>query len=331
MIKSFTFENFKLLRNVTLELGRLNVLVGRNGVGKSTALEGMELLFLHAAGGEARRPSPEWITGDTRLHAVTDGEDGASLRWQGGTPQIAFRAGRNPKAPRRPAPPGTLDLGIAVRLLLLTERIAANHYSDNPRPRIDRSGTGIASVLQYFQGLRDGRLDTIETQLRRVVPGARRLRALPARVARPDGGAVVGSGFQVEFEGQGWIPAHQLSEGTLLTVALLTILHDVVPGLLLIDDVDKGLHPVAQRELIGVLRAVLDTRPDLQVVATSHSPFVLDVLDASEVFVAGAIGPAASRVIRLDRHPAWEKRRDLPPGQFWRQVGEDWVGTVPAS
>jgi len=38
MIKAIRFRNFKALRDSTLPLGRLNILVGPNGSGKSTAL-----------------------------------------------------------------------------------------------------------------------------------------------------------------------------------------------------------------------------------------------------------------------------------------------------
>nr|WP_250645723.1 AAA family ATPase [Sorangium cellulosum] len=50
MLTEAHFKNFKLLRDVRLSLGRLNVLVGPNAVGKSTVLEGLhDLLQLAAA------------------------------------------------------------------------------------------------------------------------------------------------------------------------------------------------------------------------------------------------------------------------------------------
>ncbi|WP_437955700.1 AAA family ATPase [Sorangium sp. So ce119] len=45
MLAEASFKDFKLLRDVRLPLGRLNVLVGPNAVGKSTVLEGMHDLL----------------------------------------------------------------------------------------------------------------------------------------------------------------------------------------------------------------------------------------------------------------------------------------------
>ena len=46
MIDRVHFENFKSLQDVTLHLGRLTALVGPNGCGKSSVLQGMHLLSL---------------------------------------------------------------------------------------------------------------------------------------------------------------------------------------------------------------------------------------------------------------------------------------------
>jgi AAA15 family ATPase/GTPase len=48
MIDRAHFENFKSLQNVTLHLERFTALVGANGCGKSSVLQGMYLLSQHA-------------------------------------------------------------------------------------------------------------------------------------------------------------------------------------------------------------------------------------------------------------------------------------------
>lgn len=44
MIREFTIENFKSIESLTLPLGRVTVLIGENGAGKSNVLEGMAFL-----------------------------------------------------------------------------------------------------------------------------------------------------------------------------------------------------------------------------------------------------------------------------------------------
>jgi predicted ATP-binding protein involved in virulence len=54
------------------------------------------------------------------------------------------------------------------------------------------------------------------------------------------------------------------------------------PGLLLIDEVENHLHPRWQKWLIP---AILDVFPNLQIVATTHSPFVLTSWPEARVHV----------------------------------------------
>lgn len=48
MIDRVHFENFKSLQDVTIDLGRLTALVGPNGCGKSSVLQGLHLLLVKA-------------------------------------------------------------------------------------------------------------------------------------------------------------------------------------------------------------------------------------------------------------------------------------------
>ncbi len=375
MITEVHFQNYKLLRDVRLELGRMNVIVGRNGVGKSSALEGLHLLLRLAAPQVGEDRSPEGrlgiiFSGPHALRRLLSKPDAREMMlsaefgraWSLGITGAAPEAGPSTVrvwkadadiAHPEPVPPGTYALhGIldglpaagvrpAVRLSLGAEHLCADHYAEADLPQIAHNGDGLASVLQYLQGLRDGTLEQIEAALSEVVPEARRIRALPVRMPQRElvrlavNGQetvtqqlreVTGARFEVEMLGAGWIPADQLSEGTLLALGLLTVVHARPPGLLLLDDLDKALHPVAQQRLIGLLRGILARQPELQILSTSHSPFVLDALEPEEVFVAGPAGSAASHIRRLDAHPGWAQRSGyMRPGEFWSFAGEGWV------
>jgi hypothetical protein len=56
------------------------------------------------------------------------------------------------------------------------------------------------------------------------------------------------------------------------------------PGLLLLDEVETHLHPQWQRTLLPALREAL---PDVQIIVTSHSPFVISSCPGSRVHVFG--------------------------------------------
>jgi hypothetical protein len=54
------------------------------------------------------------------------------------------------------------------------------------------------------------------------------------------------------------------------------------PGILLLDEVDAHLHPLWQRKLLPAMRKAL---PDVQIIVTSHSPFVISSCPGSRVHV----------------------------------------------
>jgi hypothetical protein len=136
-----------------------------------------------------------------------------------------------------------------------------------------------------------------------------------------------GDSLLFDFEGAPDIPSSMVSEGTIRVLGLLTVLMDpTCPRLLLIDDLDRGVHPKAQRDLIDFLRVFLNNNPDAQIVATSHSPYLLDNLKLEKVRLT-TLAPDGSVVCaRLDEHPDFEQWKDaMTPGEFWSMVGEKWI------
>jgi predicted ATPase len=118
-----------------------------------------------------------------------------------------------------------------------------------------------------------------------------------------------------------------VSEGTLLVLGLLTALHAAGrPSLVLLDDLDRGLHPKAQRELISLLRGLLETNPDLQILATTHSPYMLNCMEPNEVRMTVLRDDGATVCSPLAEHPKFEKWKDeMAPGEMWSLFGEKWL------
>ena len=111
-----------------------------------------------------------------------------------------------------------------------------------------------------------------------------------------------------------------------IPIGLCTVLHHRPPSLILLDDLDKALHPKAQRELVQLLRQVLASNPQLQILATTHSPFVVDEFAPEDVLVVASVDGTSSQVRRLSDHPKWgDKKGYLETGEFWSAVGERWV------
>ncbi len=210
-------------------------------------------------------------------------------------------------------------------------KIAASAYSDLPDVPIESDGTQTAVALAALKLGDDEAFDRIEVAMRKLVPALERVRIRPAEVIRPSrGDTVVGSKLFFDFRGSKSIPAQHASQGTLIMLAVLAVLHRRDrPDLLLLDDIEHALHPRAQMELIRMIRDLLelDDFKETQVIATTHSPYVLDEL-APENVIAFALrddGTVASK--SLSEHPdAAKMKGTLRTGQLWSLDAErDWV------
>lgn len=375
MITKARFKNFKLLRDVEIELGQLNVIVGANGSGKSSVLDGLHYLlqlttFEHRgdgqSGGRARdffqkhRAPTELLSqpdGQVLTLAVTTSKD-AAVELVGTLDETFDCHWEMTHGPARTDfgdPHQTRDffqalgmqrLASVVKLQLDAASLSRPHYSTQARLRLEFDGAGLASVLQRIQTARDGRLELIENDLRKVLPSVRRIRTQPEEMEVREKilvdisgtrswvdqvRTVNGARLEVEWAEVGWIPARHVSEGTLLVIGLATLLHDSPPALVLIDDLDRALHPTAQVELVALLRRFLDAHPAMQVLATTHSPYVVDAIEPEHVLVASCPDGKSTRIRKLSDNPEWVKRKEyFKPGEFWSAVGEAWVGAPPA-
>lgn len=54
-----------------------------------------------------------------------------------------------------------------------------------------------------------------------------------------------------------------------------------IPGLLLIDEIETHLHPKWQKKILGIIRSLF---PNLQIILTTHSPFVVASMDGARIY-----------------------------------------------
>lgn len=205
-------------------------------------------------------------------------------------------------------------------------------------PRLYANGNGLASVVSHLMTTEPDRFQVLLRRLREVIPEVERLRTRRVLLPKRDASSSdTGSNNEEEpfdellydMKGAEGIPAHSVSEGTLVATGLLAALTGTdgrEPRLLMIDDLEQGLHPKAQRELVSVLRKILDQRPDLQIVFTTHSPYIVDELAPEETWLLNTDADGVAHTRRLSEHPDAEKSLQvLTTGEFWGVEGEEWV------
>ncbi len=343
MIRELTLQDFKGHRSTTVPLGPFTLLVGDNGSGKSSVLEALWLQSAIALDpailGDDYAPTDLIRRGAQAPIVIASASDqlsshieiilGGSGDWSTSVGVKKALATLTAEADRRHG----MHTGSWKRIREVmwrarlysfnAARIAQAAYSDDPTAVVLADGTNTAVALAALKLGDDEQFDIVEESLRTLVPAVERIRIRPAKV-----GNVVGSKLFFDFRGAGDVPAHHASHGTLIALSLLTVLHSPNrPDIVLLDDLDHALHPRAQIELVRLLRQLVADVAGVQIVATTHSPYILDEVDADDV-VAFAVrddGTVASR--RLSDHPEAEKMGDsLTAGQLWSLDRErDWV------
>jgi energy-coupling factor transporter ATP-binding protein EcfA2 len=231
----------------------------------------------------------------------------------------------------------------AALLRLDAARLAAPSYSLSSRPTIGQDGDGLASFLAIMALNRPDDFQELQASLRRIVPSFRRVRFERLTVARTEetkvkvnGESLIRRSFRsipgdslvFDMDGASSIAGPQMSEGTLLVLGLLAVLMGPErPKLVLLDDLERGLHPRAQENLVSLLRRFLAQSPETQIVATTHSPLLLNHVKAHEVRLTALGRDGSTMCGRLDQHPDFEEWKDaMAPGEFWSLIGERWLG-----
>ena len=335
MIERFRLANFKGHVDTTIALGRLTILVGDNGSGKTSVLEALQL---HAwlKPGHAISVPRDLLNGGASGPLVVE-----TAETNGGTIAFSLR----PELPqhwvleqtdgsRRTIPMGGYERGQLCLYRFEADAISAPAYSDDLSTRIEQDGKNTAVVLAGLKLERLPTFEVIERSLQRLVPSVKAINVSRARVARPSPSVpghveqVIGSQLHFDFQGATQVPAHKASQGTLIILALLTTLYESSrPNLILLDDLEHALHPRAQMELVKFLKELI-AQPefsDLQIVATTHSPYVLDMVDPKDVYAFAVDDAGAVASKRLSNHPE-AARSTLTTGQLWSLDPEhSWV------
>ncbi len=110
---------------------------------------------------------------------------------------------------------------------------------------------------------------------------------------------------------------HQLSDGTLRMMALVTLLlqpEQHLPALLVIDEPELGLHPYAIEVLASLIKG---TSHHCQVILATQSVEIVDKFDANEIVIVELEG-GESQFRRLDEDRLAEWLEEYSLGELWK-------------
>ncbi|MCC6050424.1 MAG: ATP-binding protein [Thermofilum sp.] len=335
MLGSLWARDFLSLRDVRVELGKLNVLVGPNASGKSNVMRALELLAAHARRGPVLEGYEEawhlvfrfdragraevgveadlsggWRAGFAVRLAARSYEEEAWLEGE----RLLYHDGSKPSFEYLSASGGARERAVSgdleyyksgyVRSSALSEVPEDAHPALgelasllksvvvlSPSPGkvrepallgaggVGREGEGLAALLLRMYLEEREKFEIVEEVVRSLTPRVRRI--IPRIVSE---GGEYRVELLVEEEGLGRVPLSNVSDGTLRVIALATALYGGA-RVVALEEPENCVHP-------RLLEALVDAMRDApaQVVATTHSPYLLDHVEPEEVYVVSRVG-----------------------------------------
>jgi predicted ATPase len=191
------------------------------------------------------------------------------------------------------------------------------------------NGLGLAAVLTNLQDQHPERFEELNVELRRWMPEFNRI-----LFDTPQTGE---RAFMLRTtHGHHAIAAAKLSHGVLFALAMLTLAHlPNPPRLIGLEEPDRGIHPRLLRDVQDAIirltdpAAFGDKRDPVQVVITTHSPYLIDLFRdrLEDIVIAQKHGLFATFSRLVDQPNVEEIIKDAHLGEIWYS---GILGGVPA-
>lgn len=176
--------------------------------------------------------------------------------------------------------------------------------------KLARDGSNIADYLRDILNQDAAAFAGIIETFKAVVPFARDLQT---QVAQELQRTVYLEMTEANFKLPGWM----LSTGTIRVLAIIALLrHPKPPPLIFIEELENGLDPRTLNLVVEEIRRAVESEVT-QVVITTHSPYLLDLLSLSQIVVVERVNgqPVFTRPADDDALNAWLEK--FSPGQLY--------------
>ncbi len=321
MITHLHIENFKCFRDFDIDLDPFNVLIGDNDSGKTAFL--MAIRLLAARAGEGPMPAGlgrhfVWRGADgqivIRACARTSIESETGKEWTVWSSDGVGYSGSAPSDTGSGREEFRTCLGRTAYFRLNPVALR------NPSPvagKMSETGEGFPT---YIDGILRADRDTfheMENLFYRRFPYYRGL------AIKVDGDPPRYEITLKTREGQK-LPSEAVSDGVMLSLAFIAMSYAPdPPRVMLIEEPENGIHHASLRETIDTLKA-LSRDKGVQIILTTHSPYLLDQVEPEQVRVFYKDAEGAAHAFRLSDHPEVEKlKKHFQTGEIWTGLVQD--------
>ncbi len=324
MISAVQFTNFKALRSAALQLAPFNLLLGPSGSGKTSVIQ--SLLQLRTLAGLPVRHAHE-------LKGQSPTGPQISFHFSPPFNDVRVTLGCNSNeficnflvVDHEPGIAGEGKWGElrtrlqSIRAFSFDHSVMGLPVRKTGKDDLAANGGNLADVLAVRKEKSPRALASLEGDFCRIMPEF--------------------SGFEFRRVGDDHVellarladkaevlPAASLSQGTLYLLAILALAHaPEPPGIVCIEEADRGVHPRLLREVRDALYRLSyplekpGDRAPVQVLATTHSPYLLDLFKdhPEEIVLANKQGNAATFERLSERKDLLELMQEAHLGDLW--------------
>jgi predicted ATPase len=358
MLNKMTVHGFRTLVNTEVTFSPRTIIIGRNGTGKTTLLNVVQLIGKFARGGVTRAFGPppwslgwqrtrglgQFATTDFKLSVTPKGKqqyhytlrlsesDGSavireeSLYRSDNTLVASYEWGMNASGtilhPDPGKPNGEIEAVASVFKSFESYELnptAIERPNDPKQDYVTRDGFGVAGYLANLKDTNTDRFNLLEARLKGFRPETESI-----EVWSPSSDTFWG----LRDKGQkNPFPAVHLSWGDRVLVGLLCVLFSTPPdATIAIEEIDRGFHPSRYTQIIDLITDAVhdglvgDNRA--QVIVTTHSPSFVNKLEnlIDDIRLVQRTPGGGTRVQPLGEAIGAK----LGPGRLTQPAGEVW-------